>query len=88
MFAAFGVVLVVLCLIVLAVVLALFSLLSKKEDASQDSGEAHTIQELYRTLERLEKRTEVLETLLIEQRYSADHSFEDNLRSGDPRGRK
>ena len=83
MFAAFVGVLAVLCFIVLAIVLFLLRLLTKREDTSMEADEAHTIQELYRTLERLEKRTEVLETLLAGQ-----DSFGDYSSQGYPQGRK
>ena len=82
MLAVFIVVLAVLCFIVLAIVLILFRLLTKREGTVPDASESHTIQELYRTLERLEKRTEVLETLLTGQGSPADYSRPDDPHGG------
>lgn len=64
MMAVIAVVLTMLGLIVLAVILVLVRMLSRKQDTGPAMDEARMVQELYRTLERMENRVDVLETLL------------------------
>lgn len=62
----------VLGLIALGIVSIIFKFLAKDSSPVTDSDESRMIQQLYKTLNRLEKRIEVLETLLGE--YSSDNS--------------
>lgn len=77
MMAAFAMVMAVLGLIVLTVVLVLVRLLARRQDATPQEEEILTVQEMYRTLDRLEKRVDVLETLLADRTRSPRSEYSD-----------
>ena len=53
-------------LLVLAVAILLVRALTRRQECSPVTDEARMVQDMYRTLGRLENRVEVLETLLAE----------------------
>ena len=53
-------------LLVLAVAIRLVRALTRRQECSPVTDEARMVQDMYRTLGRLENRVEVLETLLAE----------------------
>lgn len=61
------IVLAVVGIIILSVVFVLVRLLTRKQDSAPVEDETALVQEMYRTLDRLEKRVDVLETLLAGQ---------------------
>lgn len=70
MMALIAVIMTGLGLLVLAVTFLLVRTLTRRQESSPVTDEARMVQDMYRTLGRLENRVEVLETLL------ADHSAE------------
>lgn len=68
MMAFIAVIMTGLGLLVLAVTFVLVRALTRRQENSPVTDEARMVQDMYRTLGRLENRVEVLETLL------ADHS--------------
>lgn len=58
------IILAIVGIIILSIVFVLVRLLTRKQDNSPIQDEAALVQEMYRTLDRLEKRVDVLETLL------------------------
>ena len=65
-------------LLVLAVTILLVRALTRRQECSPVTDEARMVQDMYRTLGRLENRVEVLETLL------ADHGPERSARDDGP----
>lgn len=59
-----AVILTGLGLLVLAVTVLLIRVLTRRQEASPVTDEARLVQDMYRTLGRLENRVDVLETLL------------------------
>ena len=71
-----AVVLALIGIIVLAVVLVLVRLLTRRQDSAPMADETLLVQELYRSLDRLEKRVDVLETLLADKRSASRYNEE------------
>lgn len=74
MMGVFAAVLAIIGIIVLAVVVVLVRLLTRKQDSAPAADETLLVQEMFRTLDKLEKRVDVLETLLAESRFSPDRA--------------
>lgn len=70
-------ILTIIGVIVLAVVLVLVRLLTRKQDSEPSRDEAMMVQDMFRTLDRLEKRVDVLETLLADSRKPSGRQPED-----------
>lgn len=62
-----AVILTGLGLLVLAITILLVRALTRRQEASPITDEARLVQDMYRTLGRLENRVEVLETLLADR---------------------
>lgn len=62
-----AVILTGLGLLVLAVAILLVRALTRRQEASPVTDEARLVQDMYRTLGRLESRVDVLETLLADR---------------------
>lgn len=63
-------------LLVLAIVILLVRALTRRQECSPVTDEARMVQDMYRTLGRLENRVEVLETLLAA--HGPEHSARDD----------
>lgn len=67
-------------MIAMGIVSIVFRYLAKDPSPVTDSDESRMIQQLYKTLDRLEKRVEVLETLLAD--HSSDSSGNNSKNTG------
>lgn len=78
MMGAIVIVLAIIGIIVLVVALVLVRLLTRRQDSTPPAEEALLVQEICRTLDRLEKRVDVLETLLTDKRPSSRYNEDYN----------
>ena len=69
-------------LLVLALAFLLVRALTRRQEESPMADETRMVQEMYRTLERLENRVDVLETLLADHRstHREEHQTNDTGR--------
>lgn len=66
-------IIIILGFAVLIVAIVLLRSFTKRQDNGPVADETRLVQDMYRTLDRLEKRVDVLETLLADQSGNRDH---------------